>query len=67
MKKTISTFAALGAVAGASPAFAHGSEHSHGFVTNLIHWLSSPVHGFFTVVALLALGSVATYFVRKKA
>ena len=33
-----------------APAFAHG-DHSHNIVANIIHWLSSPAHSFFAVVA----------------
>lgn len=67
MKKTISTTAAIGTLMVATPAFADGAAHSHGFFANVIHWMSSPAHGFFTVVALIAVGAATKYLLAKKA
>ena len=51
MKKTLSTLSALGTVAFASPAFAH---HGGGdsLLSNISHWLSSPMHGLLSLAAI---------------
>lgn len=51
----LKTIAAMGAaLAISTPAFAHG-DHSHNAVVNLMHWLSSPQHLLFSVIALTGL------------
>jgi len=64
MKKTLPTLAGLSTLALASPAFAH-----HGDTTSLLsqiaHWLSSPVHGLLSVAAIAAFG-IAAYKITRK-
>lgn len=65
MKRTLLLGLALSALA--SPAMAHTGAHADSFVTQIIHWLSSPVHSAGTFLALAAIGGVAYFIKRRKA
>jgi len=46
----------------AAPAFAHNGDHGFSFVTAIGHWLTSPSHSLFAVIAgLVGLGLVAKF------
>jgi len=45
----------------------HGDMHNHGVLVEIGHWLSSPVHGLGTVVAIAAIGFIGYRIFRKKA
>ncbi len=62
---TRTLLSALAATALASPAFAHTGAHSESVFTQIVHWLSSPVHSAGTLLALAALGGV-TYFIKRR-
>lgn len=61
--KLMTVLAALSAM----PAAAHNGEHSHGFVANIIHWLSSPTHSLFAVIGGVAVASLIFKYARKRA
>ena len=56
MKKTLLTLA--GALALAPAATAHDGDHSMTVLATIGHWLSSPTHALFSVVAGIALIAV---------
>jgi len=64
MKKTLTSLSAIGLAAIATPAFAHHSEQA-GFMANIAHWLSSPMHSLGTLTAIAALGFAAYKLTRK--
>lgn len=45
----------------------HGGLHGQNVFIEIAHWLSSPVHGFFTLVGVLAISTIAYRVLRKKA
>ncbi len=51
----------------ATPAFAGGTGHGHGFATELMHWLSAPHHGIGAALVAAALIGGAYYIKRRKA
>jgi len=51
----------------ATPAFAGGTGHGHGFATELLHWLSAPHHGIGAAIVATALIGAALYIKRRKA
>jgi len=51
----------------ASPAFAHDGDHSIGFTSTALHWLSSPTHSLFAVIGGIAVTALIIKIVRKKA
>ena len=51
----------------ATPAFAGGTGHGHGFATELLHWLSAPHHGIGAALVATALIGGALYIKRRKA
>ncbi len=65
MKKTVLTFA--GALAIAAPAAAHDGDHSMTILANIGHWLSSPTHALFSVIAGVALVALAVTIAKKRA
>ncbi|MEP1230674.1 MAG: hypothetical protein ABJG88_08355 [Litorimonas sp.] len=65
MKKTLTSLSALSILAVASPAFAHHGDNTS-LLSNIAHWLSSPVHGLLTVAAIGVFGLVAYKITRKK-
>lgn len=68
MIKSAKIAAATAAITGlASPAFAHGGHvHMTGF-EQVVHFLSSPVHGVLTAVVIAGLGYVAFKALRNRA
>ena len=48
-----------------APAFADGN-HSHNIVANIIHWLSSPAHSLFAVMAGAAFVGALVAMKRRK-
>ena len=64
MKKTLSTLTALGTVAFASPAFAHHGGSSS-LLSNISHWLSSPMHGLLCLAAIGVCAIAAFKLIRK--
>jgi len=65
MTRTILTGAA--ALMTAGTASAHTGAHGKGFVTEIVHWLSSPVHSAGTLIALAAIIGGVIYIRRRKA
>jgi len=51
----------------ATPAFAGGSGHGHGFASEILHWLSVPHHGIGAALVATALIGGAIYLKRRKA
>lgn len=49
----------------ATPAIADGGTHGHTTLANIVHWLSSPTHSLFAVVAGVVFVA-AVMFTRKK-
>lgn len=64
MKKTALILTALGA---ATPAYAHNGDHSMSLLTTIGHWMSSPTHALFSVVAGIALIVVVAKIAKKRA
>ncbi len=64
MKKTALTLAALSL---AAPAYAHEGDHSMSVLANIGHWLSSPTHALFSVVAGIAIVGLTVALVKKRA
>jgi len=50
----------------ATPALADGGTHGHTTVENILHWLSSPTHSLFAVIAGAAFVAGAVIYTRKK-
>jgi len=50
----------------ATNAWAHGGTHGHTTVENVIHWLSSPAHSLFAVIAGAVFVSAAIAYNRKR-
>jgi len=44
-----------------------GHGHGHGFVSDLVHWLSAPHHGIGAAIVAVALIGGALYIKRRKA
>ncbi|WP_427451171.1 PGF-CTERM sorting domain-containing protein [Litorimonas sp. WD9-15] len=65
MTRTLLT--GLAAVALATPAAAHTGAHGKSVMTEITHWLSSPIHSGGTILALVALVTVAYIIKRRKA
>jgi len=65
MKKTLLTLA--GALALAPSAAAHDGDHSMTLLANIAHWLSSPTHALFSVVAGTALIGLVAVIAKKRA
>ena len=63
--KTILGVAAVIAVS--TPALAHDGDHSLGFVSTAIHWLSSPAHSLFAVIGGVAISALIYKAMKKKA
>ena len=51
----------------ATPAFAGGTGHGHGFASELLHWLSAPHHGIGAAFVAITLIAGAIYLKRRKA
>ena len=51
----------------ATPAFAGGSGHGHGLISEILHWLSAPHHGIGAALVAIALIGGALYIKRRKA
>ena len=51
----------------AAPAAAHTDAHGHSVVTEIAHWLSSPIHSGGTILALAVLAGGAYLIKRRKA
>lgn len=67
MTKFVKFTALSGAVsfAAALPAFAHEGDHSAPVLANIMHWLSSPTHALFAVVAGAAISALIFKLARK--
>lgn len=65
MKKTVLTLAAAFAIA--APAAAHDGDHSMTVLANIGHWLSSPSHALFSVVAGVALIALVAKITKSRA
>jgi len=65
MKKTALILA--GALAIAGPAAAHDGDHSMSVLANIGHWLSSPTHALFSVIAGVAVVALAVKLAKKRA
>ena len=57
----------LAAIAIGSPAAAHTGAHGKGVFTEIVHWLSSPVHSAGTLIAASVLVASVIYLRRRKA
>lgn len=67
MKKLATlTAGTLTSLALATPAQAHTGAHNADFVTQIVHWLSSPAHALFAVVGGIAVSALIVHFARKK-
>lgn len=65
MKKTLLTLGA--ALAASAPASAHDGDHSMTVLANIGHWLSSPTHALFSVIAGVALVAIVVTVAKKRA
>ncbi len=65
MTRTLLT--GLAALSLAAPAAAHTGAHGKSVFTEIIHWLSSPVHSAGTLIAAAILVASVTYIRRRKA
>lgn len=65
MTRTLLTGAAALMMAGT--AAADTGAHGHSVLRDIIHWMSSPAHGLFTVAALIAATAGVIYLRRRKA
>ena len=65
MTRTLLT--GLAALALAAPAAAHTGAHGQSVFTEIMHWLSSPVHSAGTFIAAAALVAGIVYLRRRKA
>lgn len=54
-------------MATATPAFAHEGDHSVGFASTALHWLSSPTHSLFAIMGAAAVTALVVKLVRNKA
>lgn len=61
------TAAAAASLASAPTAFAHNGDHSMSVFTAIGHWLSSPTHALFSVIAGIAIIALAVKFTQKRA
>ncbi len=66
MKTSKITLGALAAMAVSAPALAHDGEHSFGFVTTALHWLSSPTHSLFAVIGGIAISALIFKVAKRK-
>ena len=55
------------ALAVSMPAIAHDGDHTLGFVSTAIHWLSSPTHSLFAVVGGIVISALIYKASKKKA
>jgi len=62
-----SALGALALLAMAAPASAHNGDHSLGFIATALHWLSSPTHSLFAVIAGVGISAVIYKLARKRA
>jgi hypothetical protein len=65
MTRTLLT--GLAALSLAAPAAAHTGAHGKGVFTEIMHWLSSPVHSAGTLIALAVLVAGVVYLRRRNA
>ena len=65
MTRTLLT--GLAAAAFATPAYAGGTGHGHGFVHELVHWLSAPHHGIGAAIVAISAIAAVIYIKRRKA
>lgn len=65
MNKTLLTLGA--ALAVSAPASAHDGDHSMTVLANIGHWLSSPTHALFSVIAGVALVAIVVTVAKKRA
>lgn len=65
MKKTALILA--GALTMAMPAAAHDGDHSMSVMATIGHWLSSPTHALFSVIAGIALVALTVTIAKKRA
>ena len=67
MKTSKISLGTVAALAGSAPALAHDGDHTLGFVSTAIHWLSSPTHSLFAVIGGIAISALIYKVSKKKA
>jgi len=64
-RKLLAAALAMPALLSGTSAYAHTGDHGENIVTTIIHWLSSPTHSLFAVVAGGAFVALAYRAIRK--
>ena len=67
MKTSKISLGTVAALAVSAPALAHDGDHTLGFVSTAIHWLSSPTHSLFAVIGGIAISTLIYKVSKKKA
>ena len=67
MKTSKISLGTVAALAVPAPALAHDGDHTLGFVSTAIHWLSSPTHSLFAVIGGIAISALIYKVSKKKA
>lgn len=67
MKTSKISLGTVAAFAVSAPALAHDGDHTLGFVSTAIHWLSSPTHSLFAVIGGIAISALIYKVSKKKA
>jgi len=67
MKTSKISLGTVAALAVSAPALAHDGDHTLGFVSTAIHWLSSPTHSLFAVIGGIAISALIYKVSKKKA
>ncbi|NNE58764.1 MAG: hypothetical protein HKN36_11715 [Hellea sp.] len=64
-RKLLVAALAVPALLSSTSAYAHTGDHGEHIVANIIHWLSSPAHSLFAVIAGAAFVALAYRALRK--
>ena len=67
MKTSKISLGTVAALAVSAPALAHDGDHTLGFISTAIHWLSSPTHSLFAVIGGIAISALIYKVSKKKA
>ena len=67
MKTSKISLGTVAALAVSAPALAHDGDHTLGFVSTAIHWLSSDTHSLFAVIGGIAISALIYKVSKKKA
>ena len=67
MKTSKISLGTVAALAVSAPALAHDGDHTLGFVSTAIHWLSSPTHSLLAVIGGIAISALIYKVSKKKA